>query len=129
MAWPSRAKVSRSSATRATGASWKATATCAGAAGAAPPLAWVPEAFLLAEGIAPYKDMPLWVPRANAGFATTSHGRAVSAGLTHRPIARTARDTLAWDATRDQSVPMKNGISMEREQALLAAFRALSVQV
>jgi hypothetical protein len=34
------------------------------------------------------------------------------------------RDTLAWDRSRDHA-PMRAGMSVEREQALLAAWREI----
>lgn len=98
-------------------------AACTRAAAAAPELAWLPEDFLLAQGIAPYTDLPLWLPKDSAGFAKVSAARARAAGLAHRPIEETARDTLAWDATRDPGAPLRNGLSAEREYQVLEAFR------
>lgn len=102
-------------------------AACARAAGTTPSLQWVTEEFLLAQGIKPYTDMPLWVPRESAGFGKTSVARAKAAGLTHRSIQDTAEATIAWDSARDATLPLKNGIVPERERALLAAFQAAHV--
>ena len=45
-----------------------------------------------------------------------------AAGLTTRPVSESARDTAAWvDATPDAA---RTGIGREREDALLAAWRA-----
>ena len=43
------------------------------------------------------------------------------AGLTTRPVAETARDTLAW--LREQADAPRTGLTREREQAVLAAWR------
>jgi 2'-hydroxyisoflavone reductase len=61
-------------------------------------LAWVAEEDLLAAGIAPWSQLPLWIPSAHKDFAGFFHvdgARAVAAGLRARPLADTARDTLA----------------------------------
>jgi 2'-hydroxyisoflavone reductase len=47
--------------------------------------------------------------------------KAVAAGLTHRPLEQTIADTLAWDRDRG---PLKAGITVEREQELLATWWA-----
>lgn len=102
-------------------------AACGRAAGKMPETVWLPEAFLLAQGVRPYADLPLWLPRTAAGFARVSSARAVAAGLTHRSPDVTARDTLEWDAGRDAETPLANGLSPEREAALLAAYRSQPV--
>ncbi|GDX78211.1 hypothetical protein LBMAG42_00220 [Deltaproteobacteria bacterium] len=50
------------------------------------------------EGVAPWSELPLWVgdDTAHAGMMATPNERAVAAGLRLRPLAETARDTLAW---------------------------------
>jgi 2'-hydroxyisoflavone reductase len=60
-------------------------------------LVWVPDASLLAAGI-DESQLPLWIAASSAdsaGFMRVDSSRAVAAGLRHRPIAETARDTLA----------------------------------
>ena len=47
--------------------------------------------------------------------------RATVAGLKHRPLAETIADTIVWDRDRGQ---LKAGITVEREQELLATWRA-----
>ncbi len=49
-------------------------------------------------------------------------GQAIAAGLTFRPKGATARDTLAWDATRPADHDWKAGLPPEREAELLAAW-------
>ena len=46
--------------------------------------------------------MPVWVPPTgeDAGFTRRSNAKAVAKGLTFRPLAVTAKDTLDWNKTR-----------------------------
>ena len=72
------------------------------ALGAQASFAWMDEASLEEAGIRPWSDMPVWVPpnEDRAGFMQVSVERARAAGLTFRPLAQTARDTLAWFQTQ-----------------------------
>lgn len=86
---------------------------------------WVDEAFLLARGVRPWTELPLWVPREEAGFDEVSIARALAAGLALRPLAETVRDTLAWDLARPEAA--RDGspvLGPEREAQLLAEWRA-----
>src|SRR5262249_45397949 len=89
---------------------------------------WVPEDFLLASGVTPWSDLPLWVPdegnEGYAGFAAVDCRRAVAAGLRFRPLADTIRDTLAWDAARPPEAERRAGLRPERETELLQAWHA-----
>jgi 2'-hydroxyisoflavone reductase len=57
---------------------------------------WVDETFLLEQGVGPWMELPLWVPRSDEAFLQMSVGKAMGAGLRFRPLEETARDTLAW---------------------------------
>ncbi len=85
-------------------------------------------AFLAAQKVRPWADLPAWVPGsgATAGFSRVSNGRALATGLTFRPLATTARDTLAfWNALpAERRAQPRAGISPEREAAALTAWRA-----
>lgn len=94
-----------------------------------PPLAaWVPAATLAAQQVAPWSDMPVWVPSSGeeAGFAATSAERALRAGLSIRPMRDTVRDTLAWHLSRPEAerATLKAGIDPVREAAVLSAADA-----
>jgi 2'-hydroxyisoflavone reductase len=92
-------------------------------------LVWAGEPFLLDEGVAPWSEMPLWIPESDAelrGFFETNCDRAIRAGLTFRPLVETIRDTHAWDATRPRDAPLRAGLSAEREAELLRAWRTAS---
>lgn len=87
---------------------------------------WVPAKFLESQKVAPWSDLPAWVPGEGgmAGLMRADLSRAVAAGLTFRPLEETVRDTLAWfDALpRDRRSTLRAGLSPEREAAALAAF-------
>jgi 2'-hydroxyisoflavone reductase len=81
---------------------------------------WVDEDLLLADGVEPGRDLPLWVaPGANpdtAYFFGLDIASALAAGLRHRPLAETVAATLAEAATAPGV-----GLSPARERGLLAA--------
>lgn len=96
---------------------------CTAVAGSDARLTWVSEEYLLGAGVAPWSELPLWVPeKDSAGFSTVDCGRAIAAGLTFRSLAETIRDTLAWDAARAHDAPPGAGISREREAELLRGW-------
>ncbi len=71
-----------------------ALATIREAVGGGARLAWA-DRF---QGVNPWSELPLWVgdDADHAGMMATPNDRAVAAGLRLRPLAETARDTLAW---------------------------------
>ena len=81
---------------------------------------WTGERFLLDHGVAPWEELPLWLPHEERGFLMVDGARATETGLTHRPVAETAADTLAWDRERPQD-ERDERLAPEREAALLAA--------
>ncbi len=94
---------------------------------AAPPVArWAPPAFLEAQRIEPWSDMPVWQPASgeSAAFAETSAKRALAAGLSVRPMLDTVHDTLAWHLQRPATErdALKAGIAARREAEALAAL-------
>ncbi len=91
-------------------------------------LQWVPADFLAAQNVSPWGDMPVWVPddAENAGFNRSVITKALAAGLSFRPLATTAADTLAWFNSQpaERRQKLRAGISAEREQQVLKAWRA-----
>ncbi|MFQ5400379.1 MAG: SDR family oxidoreductase [Anaerolineae bacterium] len=85
---------------------------------------WVSETFLTAQGVAPFTEAPLWVPRESSGIMSINCEKALQTGLAIRPLAETVRDTLAWQATRPAEWEWRNGLSAEREAKLLRAWHA-----
>jgi 2'-hydroxyisoflavone reductase len=92
---------------------------------------WVPWEFLQAQGIRPWTQMTVWMPPygRTAGFQRRSAAKAIAKGLTFRPLAVTAKDTLDWHKTRsaeEQTATLEgriNGLSMKREAEVLAAWK------
>lgn len=93
-------------------------------------LHWAGWDFLQKQKVGPWGDMPVWVPGTGetAGFARRVNAKAMAAGLTFRPLAQTALDTLAWFKTlpSDRQAALKAGIKPEREKEVLAALAAIA---
>jgi len=102
-------------------------AACREAAGSNATFTWVDAKTLEELKIAPWSDMPCWIPPTGetAGSRRVNNGKAVGEGLAFRPLVETARDTLAWWKTlpEERRGKPKAGLSPEREAAALAAVR------
>ncbi|HEX3867568.1 MAG TPA: NAD-dependent epimerase/dehydratase family protein, partial [Gemmatimonadaceae bacterium] len=93
---------------------------------------WVPADFLAEQKIRGWSNMPVWVADRpdNVAFSRRSIDKALAAGLTFRPLAVTAKDTLDWNKTRSPealdtlSQGKIAGISAQREAEVLAAWKA-----
>ena len=91
-------------------------------------LTWVPAAFLEKQNVSPWQDMPVWIPveRELLGTNKVSSQRAIARGLTFRPIADTARDTVAWfeglPPELQQKFSSRAGLKPEREAEVLEAW-------
>jgi 2'-hydroxyisoflavone reductase len=85
---------------------------------------WVAEAFLAQQKVEPWSDMPVWTGK-ESGLARAKIDRALSKGLTFRPLGETARDTLAWfkSLPQDRQSKLRAGLTPEREAEVLAAWR------
>jgi 2'-hydroxyisoflavone reductase len=88
---------------------------------------WVPTAFLEEQKVRPWSDMPVWMPLTGdeAGGGQVSVTAAIAKGLTHRPLAETVRDTLAYVDTwpPERKAKLKAGLPAEREKEVLAAWK------
>jgi len=85
-------------------------------------ISWLDEQFLLNQSVAPWSDLPLWIPESaaeNRGFSAVSVRRAMEAGLTWRELSNTVHATLDWDKTRPEH-SWRAGITAEREIELLS---------
>ena len=85
---------------------------------------WVNEDFLTQQRVEAWSDMPVWTGK-ESGLARTNIDKALAKGLTFRPLAETARDTLAWFKAlpQDRQAKMKAGLTAERESEVLAAWK------
>ena len=89
---------------------------------------WVDTDFLNEHRVRGYAEMPVWRPGvgAYAGFARFDLTPEVERGLTFRPLADTARDTLEYHFSRsaERQADLSAGISAEREAEVLALWHA-----
>jgi 2'-hydroxyisoflavone reductase len=92
---------------------------------------WVPWDFLQAQGVRPWTQMTVWQPPygRTAGYQRRDASKAIAKGLTFRPLAVTAKDTLDWHKTRpekDQEGTLNgaiNGLPLAKEAQVLAAWK------
>jgi 2'-hydroxyisoflavone reductase len=85
---------------------------------------FVPNDFLKQQKVAAWSDMPVWAGD-ELGLSRTKIDRALGKGLTFRPLAETARDTLAWFKSRpqDRQSKLRAGLTPERETEVLATWK------
>jgi hypothetical protein len=84
--------------------------------------AWIDDATLLAGGVEPWTELPLWIPesdRESGGFMEFDCSRAIAQGLVIRPLEGTLDDTAAWLAARDNSGAWRSTLPAAKEQKLL----------
>jgi hypothetical protein len=67
--------------------------------------------------VAPYVDLPLWIPGRTRPFDAS---KAAAAGFRARPVAETAADVLRWRGPG----PLAAGLDADREARLIAEFEA-----
>ena len=93
---------------------------------------WVPWEFLRDHQVRPWRHMTVWQPPygATAGYQRRNASKAIAKGLTFRPLAVTAKDTLDWHKTRPEKEQLAtlngeiNGLPMTKEAEVLAAWKA-----
>src|SRR2546425_5411503 len=83
---------------------------------------FVPYDFLKQQKVEAWSDMPVWAGD-ELGLSRTKIDRALSKGLTFRPLADTARDTLAWFKAQkpERRAKLRAGLTPELEAGVLAA--------
>ena len=90
---------------------------CRAVSGSDAEVTWVDEEFLLGREVAPWTELPLWLP-ASDPHPEVDISRAVAAGLTFRPVGDTIRAVLA-----DEEPPTREvGLDSARERDLLAEW-------
>jgi len=94
----------------------------------APRATWITAEFLEAQQVAPWSEMPVWLPAKGeeAAFALTSNTAAKKQGLKITPLKKTVDDTMAWHLARpaEEREKLKSGIAADKEAAVLAAWKA-----
>lgn len=92
-------------------------------------LTWVDADFLREHEVGEWMEMPVWVYPAPemAGFSAYDCTKAIQAGLSFRPLAQTARDTLQWwKSLPPEEQTLRAGIDPEKEAEVLRAWHARS---
>jgi 2'-hydroxyisoflavone reductase len=93
-----------------------------------PEIQWLPEAYLLTNGVMPWSDLPLWLPdEENAGADQIDIRKATADGLVFRHLSETIADTLEWANQRPADHNWRAGLKPEREIELIAGWKALAV--
>lgn len=93
-------------------------------------LVWADEKFLFNQKVAPWTEMPLYVPENYPlsselgepwkGTFSINIDKAVANGLTFRPLEQSLKDIFAWEKTRTLSADeWKSGLRLEKERKLL----------
>ena len=103
--------------------------TCQLVSGSDARLHWIDEAFLFAENVQPWSDLPLYLPENDPSMAAAdqvSIQKALVAGLTFRPVEDTVGNTLDWAKQRPADHEWRAGLTRAREAELLQ--KAGSVQ-
>lgn len=90
----------------------------AAATAGTPETVWVPEDFLLEQGVGPWVELPFWLPEADNGILEVDSARARAAGLRTRPLADTVRDADDGD-----DEPASGQLTAAREAEVLDAWR------
>jgi 2'-hydroxyisoflavone reductase len=94
---------------------------------------WKGESTLLAENVAEWTDLPLWIAQSNqthAGMMLADSTRAMNAGLAFTPLIETVQATLDWCAGHpdaDAATRVKT-ITPEREAEVLAGAKRATPQ-
>ena len=97
---------------------------CAAAAGRPPAVEWVDSSWLLARGVEPWSEIPLWLPdEKHAGMMQVDNSAALATGMKLRPLLETIADTLRWHRGRGK-VEWKAGLTDQRIDELLLEWAA-----
>lgn len=100
------------------------------ATGGAATLRWVDPGPILAAGVQPWTDLPVWIPPGHEyesfGLHSADVSRALAAGLAPLPVEETVADTWAWLESIGGTAPQRSdrpavGLDPEVEATLLAS--------
>ncbi|WP_339145542.1 MULTISPECIES: SDR family oxidoreductase [unclassified Sutcliffiella] len=105
--------------------------TCKKVTGSEVDFVWAEEGFLLEQHVAPWTEMPLWIPEEHPlvegnepwrGAGSISIEKAVQHRLEVRSVEETVKDVLHWETSRKEE-ERKAGIHREKEQQVLDAWK------
>jgi 2'-hydroxyisoflavone reductase len=98
-------------------------ATCIEVAGSAAELVWIDGAFLAANEVGEWMELPLWLhDEEHRGMLAIDPAAAFANGLETRPLAETVRDTLAWVRSGEAPAEPPAGLAREKERVVLDAW-------
>jgi 2'-hydroxyisoflavone reductase len=83
-------------------------------------LVWVSEELITSNDVG---HIPVWTPKEWRGIFQADCTRAISAGLSFRPLEQTILNTLEWHSTRASDYELKVGLKPEKEKDLLKRWR------
>lgn len=102
--------------------------TCLAVTNSRAALTWCDAAFLAEQNVAPWSDLPCWIPAEGdeLGFGRVSTEKAHQSGLSNRTLDDTVRDTLAWwnDQPAERRERLRAGLAPSREADVLRAWHA-----
>ncbi len=88
---------------------------------------WVDWDFLAERGQMPQQQLPFWQPPRGRylNYGRIDSSRGIAAGLTFRPLAVIAKDTLDWHRSREAGgeFQLRTGLDRATEARLLAEWR------
>ncbi|MCT8136374.1 SDR family oxidoreductase [Anaerobacillus sp. CMMVII] len=87
---------------------------------------WVEDEFLEGNDVGFWTELPLYIPqnKGMSGMLGVNINKALSTGLTFRPLEETIRDTFTWDESRQLAESeRKAGLNFEKEKAVLANLK------
>lgn len=111
--------------------------TCIKVTGSDAEIVWVSEKFLLDNKVAPWTEMPLWVPEEFPlepelrepwkGAFTVNIEKAIDSGLTFRPLEESIAEIHEWEKRRKLADNQwKSGMRADREKKLLGLWSKLT---
>ncbi|MEV0280845.1 NAD-dependent epimerase/dehydratase family protein [Streptomyces sp. NPDC050610] len=101
---------------------------CARVTGGGAELRWTDPETILAAGVEPWTELPVWLPPGELHETIHAGGcaKAVAAGLRCRPVSETVTDTWTWLQSLSGAAPQRRdlppvGLSPEKEAEILGA--------
>lgn len=96
---------------------------CKTVTGSRPETYWVDEQFLLDHDVAAWTELPIWITEKGfLGMLKADVSRAQKAGLKHRPLIDTIRDTYQWAVSRPADYKPRAGLDPAKEAKVLEAW-------
>lgn len=99
---------------------------CVAESGSNAELVWASDQELAETKVTPWTELPFWLPETDIdhrGLMKVDSLKAQNTGLSYRAVHETIGDTLDWDKSRDQKIPLEAGLSHEKERDLLSTLR------